>query len=291
MDLFEKDYAAHAARSESKSSEVGRPFLLTPPRFKAGIVMVHGYLAAPLEIRAMAEYFCERGFAVYGVRLRGHGTSPEDLAQTPWEEWYESVNRGYAIIKSLTDTIILGGFSTGGTLALLAAGRKRDKIGAVFSINAPLQLRNYMARFASSIVSMNNLLTRFRRGPAWEFVDNAPENKHINYSRNPVAGVKELGEAMRMMESALHDICVPTLIIQSHRDPIVDPISGHQIFAQVGTHQRELTVFDHERHGVINGPESAPVFDRIERFLLWTRGIGAGQQEEVEAEEHEAEAG
>lgn len=267
LESFERDYAEFARPNESKPPEVGRPFLLKPPRFKAGVLLLHGYLAAPLEVRALAEFLASRGYAVYAARTRGHGTSPEDLARTAWEEWYESLNRGYAIIKSLTDDIVLGGFSTGGTLALLAAGRKKDKIRAVFSVNAPLQLRNYMARFASSIVSMNSLLGRLKYG-GWDYVENNPENKHINYTRNPVTGVKELGEAMRAMEGVLRDICVPTLLVQAHRDPIVDPISGSGIYEQIGANDKELTYLDFNRHGIINGPGSEQVFDRIDRFLL-----------------------
>jgi len=294
LDIFEKDYAEFAKPGESKPPEVGRPFLLMPKRFKAGILLIHGYLAAPLEVRAMAEHFESKGYAVYAARLRGHGTASEDLAQTPWEDWYESVNRGYAIVKSLTDTIIIGGFSTGGVLALLAAGKKGGKIKAVFSINAPLQLRNYMAKFASSIVSMNSLLSRLKGGSNWEYVENSPENKHINYTRNPVTGVKELGEAMRAMEEVLGNICVPTLLIQSHRDPIVDPSSGMGIYERLGTHEKELTYFDRDRHGVVNGPGSEEVFDRVDRFLLWAneRDVAARVEAPDGVDEHEeVEAG
>lgn len=270
LDLFESDYAAFAIPEESKPPEVGRPFLLLPPRYRAGIVLVHGYMSAPLEVRALAEYLCGRGYAVYGVRVKGHGTSPEDLARTAFEEWYESLNRGYAIIKSLTDHIVLGGFSTGGVLALLAAGRKRDRVRAVFSINAPLQLRRYMARFASTIVSMNNLAAYIKRGATgWEFVENHPENRHINYFRNPLTGVKQLGRAMDAMEAALQEICVPALIIQGYHDPIVDPSSGESIFRQIGSTDKELTLFDRSRHGIVNGEGAHEVYDRVDRFLHW----------------------
>ena len=286
-EVFEQDYANFAKAGESKAMDVGRPFLLTPPKFKAGIVLVHGYMSAPLEVRAMADYFAKHGFAVYGVRLRGHGTSPEDLARTPWEDWYESLNRGYAIIKSLTDYIVLGGFSTGGVLALLAAGRKKEKVKAVFSINAPLQLRNYMARFASQLVSMNSLITRLRGSTGWDFIENNPENKHINYTRNPITGVRELGKAMSAMEGVLKDVCVPTLIIQGYRDPLVEPSSGQNIFSQIGTHQKELVVLDKARHGIVNGEGAAEVYDRVDRFLMWTREREAAPR----AEQDRAEAG
>lgn len=271
--LFDEDYRQYRIK-ESHPKKIGRPFLLRPKRIKAGIVLVHGYLAAPQEIRAMAEFLEGQGYAVYGVRLRGHGTAPEDLAQTTWEDWYESLNRGYTVIKSLTDRIILGGFSTGATLALMAAGRKGTKIAGVFAVNAPLRLREVSARFAPSIVTVNSLLKKFRGTGPLEFVTNDPENKNINYSRNPVAGVKELGETMDAMKEALPAICVPTYIVQGSRDPVVDPTSGKLIFDQVGTKAKELVYLERDRHGIINGDGSDRVFERIDSFLRWTLGAG-----------------
>ncbi len=266
--LFDKDYR-HYRIEESHPKKIGRPFLLKPNRIKAGIVLVHGYLAAPEEIRAMAEFLKGRGYAVYGVRLRGHGTAPEDLAQATWEDWYESLNRGYTVIKSLTDRIILGGFSTGAALALLGAGRKGSRLAGVFAVNAPLQLRQIAAKLAPSIVTMNTLLKKFRQKGPLEFVGNDAENEHINYRRNPVAGVKELAGAMAAMAAALPAICVPTYIVQGSRDPVVDPASGKSIFDQVGTMAKELTYLERDRHGIINGDGADRVFERIDSFLRW----------------------
>jgi esterase/lipase len=269
--LFEEDFGQFAPmRAHPKSPDIARPFLLEPPRIRAGIVLVHGYLAAPEEVRRMAHYFCELGYAVYAVRIKGHGTAPEDLARTQWEEWYESLNRGYAVIKTLTDDIVVGGFSTGGCLSLLAAARKQKKIRAVFSINAPLQLRNYAVHLVPSVTAVNSFLGRFRKaGPSERFVENFPENEDVNYKRNPLAGVRELSEAMSAMERGLPDICVPTLIMQGSLDPVVDPSSGRLIFQQVGTKEKELVVLERDRHGIINGDGAEDVYDRVEYFLNW----------------------
>lgn len=265
---FEEDYARFYDPELSKGADVGRPFLLKPLRPKAGIVLSHGYMAAPLEVRAMAEYFYRQGYAVYGVRLAGHGTSPADLAQTSWEAWYESFNRGYAVIKSLTDNIFLGGFSTGGCIALIAAARKGVKIQGVFSICAPLQVRSYSIRLAPSIVSLNSLLKRMGRNlENWEFVENVPENAHINYTRNPLTGVRELVETMDMTGSVLQNIQVPTLVLQASKDTVVNPVSGQQIFDKVGSSYKELTVLERDRHGIINGPGKEDVFARVHHFL------------------------
>jgi len=269
LELFEKDYEATFDPKVSKPPEVGRPFLLLPKRFKAGVVLVHGYLAAPLEVRRMAEFLSERGYAVYGVRLKGHGTTPEDLAQTPWEAWYESFNRGYVIIKTLTDRIILGGFSTGGAMALLGAGRKGRKVEAVFSISAPLELRHYAAHLATPAAAAGRLIRRLRGSRRWQYLRNMAENADINYASNPVRGVRELNAAMDAMERALKDVQSPTLILQGSRDPVVDPDSARLIFSQVGTTDKLLTILERDRHGIVNGPDADEVFNHVLHFLAW----------------------
>lgn len=282
--MFMEDYEKYFIENESKPKEIGEPFLLVPEKIHAGVVLVHGYLAAPTEVRALAEFLYAAGYAVYVVRLKGHGTAPEDLAETTWEDWYESVNRGYVVIKSLTDEIVLGGFSTGGLLALYGAAQKGQKIRAVFAVNAPLQLKNFYARFAGSLVAMNSLLRKVRRGRgAHDFVEHTPENEHINYVRNPLRGVQELGRAMEALDGALARIEVPTLIIQANEDPVVNPVSGQLIFDKVGTKKKELTMLNRDRHGIINGAGADQVFERIKCFLSYSLAEGSDNRAGGEA--------
>ena len=268
LQLFEADYARYYDPQYSKGPEIARPFLLQPLRPKGGIVLSHGYMAAPLEIHALADYFYRHGYAVYGVRLRGHGTSPEDLSQTPWQEWYESFNRGYAILSTITNVLFAGGFSTGGCLALMAAAHKGHALQGAFSICAPLKLQNYSVRLAPSLVTLNALLKRMgRKSTDWDYVGNDPENKHINYTRNPLTGVKELVSIMDAMEEELPRVRIPVLVAQASKDPTVNPASAPLIFEKLGCKQKEMIIFERDRHGIINGEGSEDVFHRVLQFL------------------------
>lgn len=268
MQEFEEAYARYYAPGQCKPPWVGRPFLLRPWRIRGGIVLAHGYMAAPLEVRMLAEHLYRRGFAVYGVRLKGHGTAPEDLARSTWEEWYASFNQGYAVMRTLTENVFLGGFSTGGCLAMLGAARKHQQIKGVFSICAPLYVRNYSIRLVPSIISLNTLLKRIGQSQyAWEYVENNPENKHINYTRNPLTGVRQLTMVMNATADSLHEVAVPTLVIQASKDTTVDPTSGPLIFEKLGAKDKQLVLFERERHGIVNGEGSRDVFEEVEHFL------------------------
>lgn len=276
---FEEDYAKFYSSRDSKPPWVGKPFLLCPWRIRGGVVLAHGYMAAPLEVRALADHLCRCGFAVYGVRLRGHGTAPEDLARREWEDWYSSVTRGYAVMRTLTDHIVIAGFSTGGCLALLAAARKKQNLGAVISICAPLHVRNYSIRLVPSIISLNSLLKRFGQSQyAWDYVDNDPENKHINYTRNPLTGVRQLTAVMNATADVLPEVDTPALIIQASKDPTVDPSSGPDIFGRMASRRKQFSLFERERHGIINGEGSPEVFAQVEHFLVQTARAATSQR-------------
>lgn len=270
LQAFEDAYARHYVPGETKPPEVGRPFLLRPRRLRplGGVVLAHGFLAAPLEVRELGESLCRAGYAVYGARLAGHGTAPEDLAPRPWEEWHASLERGVAILETLTDRVALCGFSIGGCLALIGAARLSGRVSAVVSICAPLYVRRYSIRLVPSIVGINSLLRRvgvdrFR----WDYVENHPENLHINYMRNPLTAAKELVTIMAETERLLPTIMLPALVIQASKDTTVHPDSGPDIFGRLGSPHKELTIFERGRHGIVNGEGSAEVFARVEQFI------------------------
>ncbi len=266
--LFENDYRKHYIEGESKPPEIGRPFLL--PRFfgRRGVILVHGYMAAPEEIRPLAEYLHGKGYVVYGARLRGHGTAPEDLATKKWKKWYDSVSRAYIIMKNSVPAFAVAGFSTGAGIALLQAANKPGRFRCVISINAPLRLQNISSRLSSAVVLWNKFLGKLRvsRG-RMEYVTNEPENRHINYFRNPVSGVNELGKLMKEVEGSLEGITDPVLVIQGSDDPVVNPVSGLEIYERLGTKRKQIFRVFSNRHGILRGRESEQVFSRVRDFL------------------------
>ena len=267
-EIFERDYGQYFIEGESKPKNIGSPFFLRKTFSRKGVLLMHGYMAAPEEIRLLAEFLHGRGYTVYAPRLRGHGTAPEDLAGRTWDEWYDSVNRGYIVLKNSVRKMIIGGFSTGAGLAILQAVRKPGRFMGVFSINAPLKIKNIASRLATAVVFWNNFLKKVRmKKGAMEFVRNNPENPHINYFRNPVRGVQQLEKLMNQVEDALRSLDTPLLVIQGSNDPVVNPVSSQEIFERAGVRDKELFTVFASRHGIVRGEGSDRVFEKAESFL------------------------
>lgn len=264
---FEKDYSTYAIPDESKSRDVGASFLIRGKSRKIGIVLVHGYMAAPLEVRALAEHLADRGCWVYVPRLRGHGTAPEDLAGRRYMEWVESVEEGYAVMADLCRIIVAGGFSAGAGLALDLCTRVGN-IAGVFAISPPFKLHDFSARFVPAVNLWNRLLKRMNVESARkEFVENRPENPHINYMRNPLSGLVELERLMDQLEDKISGIAIPALIVQSYADPVVHYNGSLKIFKLLGSREKEYLLVNQARHGIVNGDGADRVFTAVWDFV------------------------
>ena len=267
-ELFHQDYEQFYLPGESKPKTIGEPFFLKRFFSRKGIILVHGYMAAPEEIRPLADYLHRNGYNVYGVRLRGHGTAPEDLAIRNWEKWYDSASRAYIIMKNSVKTFSIAGFSMGGGIALLQAANKPGRFASVISINAPLVLRGMASKFAPAVVAWNTLLKKINVDK-WklEFIKNNPENPDINYLRNPVSGSYELEKLMKRVDLQLKNIADPALIIQASDDPVVDPASGRKIFNKIGGGNKQFFMVNANHHGILRGKEATEVNARVLAFL------------------------
>lgn len=268
---FEEDYRAFFRTGESKEREIGRPYLIKGRSREMGVVLVHGFLAAPREVSGLAGHLAGQGLWVAVVRLKGHGTSPEDLALRGGNDWRESVDTGYAILKTVCKRVVVVGFSFGGGVALDCAARNR-RIAAVVAICLPLRLQDFSSRFAPSLNNWNRLMEaiHYEKGKL-EFLALTPEHPDINYHRLPVAGLVAMEHFMTELETRLPYIKTPALIVQSQGDPVVDPVGTRQLYERLGSPRKEYRLFDFNRHGILQGEGSGMVHAAIGEFIAKIR--------------------
>jgi esterase/lipase len=267
-EIFLTDYNKFYREGETKPKNIGEPVFLHRFFNRYGIVLVHGYMAAPAEMKQLAERLYKAGYSVYIVRLKGHGTSPRDLMEAKWQDWNESVNRGYVIMKNSVRKFAICGFSTGAGLTLLQAEQKGEKYSALISIAAPLRLQDIRAYLSGAVNIFNTILEKLNlKKSTVDFIPNAPENPDINYSRNPVHGINELNKLMKIVEPNLSSIKIPSLIIQAKGDPVVNPKSAIEIYKGISSTDKKLVIIDANRHGIVRGHELDQVAGEIISFL------------------------
>ncbi|MBI3452098.1 MAG: alpha/beta fold hydrolase [Rhodospirillales bacterium] len=240
-------------RQETATAD-GEPYLLLPEgHHRVGVVMVHGLLASPAELRVFAEKLAARGHPVIGVRLKGHGTSPWDLRERGWEDWFASVQQGYRIMSALAERVCVVGFSTGGALSLLLAAEHPENLAGVASVSTPYKFMNRNLLFVPLLHGMNKLASWI---PSLEgimpFRPNRSEHPHINYYNIPIRSLYELGRVVEEMGHRLHEISSPVLLLQGAGDKVVNPQSAEIIRGKLGAITKTLHMVPSDRHGILN---------------------------------------
>ena len=239
---------------QETASQSGEPYFIVPERSsKPGVVLVHGLLASPAELKDLGQRLADMGHPVLGVRLKGHGTSPWDLRERSWQDWLASVRRGYEIMSHLTEEVLIVGFATGASLALhLAASRPPGLVGVV-SVSAPLSFRPRSVAFASLIHGLNKLSEWvYVQDGVKPFLPREPEHPDIDYRNMPVRGLVELRKVADELGRCLPKVVCPVTIIQGTEDPIVDPSSAKLIHARIGSKEKSLHMVPSQRHGILH---------------------------------------
>ena len=267
--LFIKEYEKNYSAGESKHPDIGMPFFLHSPKSDAGILLIHGMMAAPEEVREWANFLYTKGLTIYAPRLSGHGTSSKDLSVRNYNEWLDSVDRGHAILKTCCKKILVAGFSTGAGLALQSVILKPNDFEAVIAISAPLRFKSFSSRFAETLNGFNLFCNYFGMGNlAREFMKNDADNPHINYLRCPVSAFVQVKKLMKKVSRSLPDIFIPALVIQAKNDPKVAPESGPAIFKLLGTDKKHFSWIDYNMHGIVRGEIGIEVFKEVESFFV-----------------------
>jgi esterase/lipase/1-acyl-sn-glycerol-3-phosphate acyltransferase len=266
-DEFIAERRAVAASPHLKEESIGSPFVLHRADNRIGIVLCHGYLAAPSEVRTLAEHLHRLGHTVHVPRLTGHGTAPEHLMNATAEDWLRCYLRAVTVLRSTCQRVIVGGFSAGGLLALEAAAMFPDVLGC-FAISPSLQLVDPKAKMVPLVMAWNQVMDGLHLGAAkYERLSNRPENIDSNYPMHYLAGVYQLERMIHRCRANLGKVTAPTLIIQGDHDPVVKAASGQEVISAIRSEEKELAMMAFKRHVIVRGEGSEVVLERIGEFV------------------------
>lgn len=239
------------------ATQSGRPYFLpSQTQQRKGVLLVHGLLSSPAELRDFGNRMASMGFAVMGVRLAGHGTSPADLKMRTWTDWLQSVRRGYRILSAYVDQIVIVGFSAGASLSLKLASEQPQKLVGVAAVSAPLKYISKKLALVPLVQGLNKVAGWI---PAVEtataYIPNESEHPDINYHSIPVSALHHLRALTSELSDFLPDIKTQVLIIQGDKDPVVDPDSASEIFDRLSNADKALRWISSKRHGILNEDE------------------------------------
>lgn len=239
----------------------GYPFLFQGSERKNGVVLLHGFLSSPGEMKEMGRFFSDNGFNVYSVRFPGHGTSIESLNETDFEEWISAAEEGLALMRLLSENIFVCGISLGAAVSFLLSTRL-NFIKGVAAIAPPVKYvgktddgETWKSIFEKLKLKKNNSR------------EDEPVYNRDRYSASTPKANKSLLKLSDLMFSNLYHVRTPSFVIQADKDPVVHPDSSKKAYDKIGCEEKYILNINCDDHSIINSDKKEFVFNQIKVFF------------------------
>ncbi|WP_413533260.1 alpha/beta hydrolase [Empedobacter brevis] len=203
-----------------------------------GVLVIHGFTGTTQSMRLVAYALHEKGFTVNMPRLKGHGTTPEDMESCTYNDWKESVNEAYNELKPLVKEIFVLGLSMGGTLTLYSA------------INFPIK----GAIVINGAVNLTSMEEVYKNPTSQRFIEGIGSDikkdgvVELAYEKTPKKSIKEIVDFTKEIREELNKITCPILIFSSIEDHVVPPANSKYIYDHVSSLSKELIELENSYH-------------------------------------------
>ncbi|MGV0977089.1 MAG: alpha/beta hydrolase [Azonexus sp.] len=262
-----------------------RSFRLAQTQPKGQALLIHGLTDSPYSMKVLADSLHARGFDVTVLRLPGHGTLPSMMVEMSHRDWRAAVRIAAHDVASRVapgQPFYIGGYSTGGTLALQysldalddAALRRPDR---VLLISPAIEITR-VAALASIIDFFSVIPIPLLEKVRWQNINSEFDpykfnSFPVNASRQVNRSTRALQESLlRARESGRIKQLPPTVTWQSVVDSTVGSLGvAEQLYGQLDGADHRLVLFDVNRQRVLASVQRPQAGELIERLALQTR--------------------
>lgn len=231
----------------------GNTFLL-----KAGepaVLLIHGFTATTSEVRPLAEFLHGKALTVSAPLLAGHGTHPDDLNKTKWQDWYQSAESAYLSLKVDHDEVWVGGESMGGVLALMLAANHPEVAGLLLYAPALKARRVWLAPL------LKHFTKYIKKG------EGGPDLAWSGYNVYPTKAMEQLLALQKRALTTLKQVTQPALIVMSKQDGSVPFSVASLLNNQLASIDKELVVLEDSPHVILLANRQMEALDAAWKFL------------------------
>ncbi len=245
------------------------PFLLNN-RADHACLLLHGLGGGVYEMYLLALSLHQAGYTVQAFNYPGHEDGIGKMPPSTWQQWYESVKANYQQLYQNYGSVSIIGFSTGCPLALYLATDYPVKnlvlLSPFLAIKkpwfSPFKLERYVSLLGGIIKEVPRLNPISK---AFKAKDNS--KKSLGLESFNLDCVKSALELINLVKVKLSNIKVPTLIIQSPLDSVVEPSGASFIYDHLASEDKQLIWLEKSDHIITLDVERERVFQEVKQFL------------------------
>ena len=252
----------------------------SPPR--AALLIIHGLNEHCGRYEHMAANFTEKGYAVYGLDLVGHGKSSGTRSfAEDFPAFTDPILTYLDMIKEWQPDLplYLVGHSMGGLIGANFLIDHQAKVqGAVLSGSLTL-LPEYVSDFTIKIGKLLSTVLPKMRLLAID-ADGISRDKAVvqAYKDDPLVYIGKMtarisnvmNEGIARIAAEGSKINLPVLLLHGSKDSLCDPECSEYLHNLISSQQNQLIIYDELFHEVYNEPEQETVFNDL---LNWLDGL------------------
>ena len=226
------DYANATPHWQQCLLEANTPFECVPSApTQQAVLLIHGLYDSPCIMQSLKDVFLTQNYLVRSVLLPGHGTRPEDLCSTTFEEWLSACRAILDTLPNSIERIVLAGFSTGGLLShYLALSHTVPKLIGIVALAPALQLHP-MARF---LLNSPRLVKWLSRISPWCGKSRVAD--YAKYTHHALNGAHQVQRLISHCQQQSPRIPVPVFWVLSSNDNVIDSQAAWQYFSKHAPH-------------------------------------------------------
>lgn len=249
---------------------------------RLGLLLIHGLGGTPVEMKPLARKARDAGADVLCCHLAGHCGSGEELAATPWQSWYASVEAGLARLERDCDRIIVGGLSMGALLAARLAALQPNRVHGLVMLAPTLRYDGWSIPWYGFLL---RILIHTPIGPRLSFVEKPPygikdervraavvramhsgDSTAAGLLSTPSGAIREMWRLTDDVKPRLGQVRQPTLLVHARNDDIASLSNAFHVQRHLAG-RVEALVLDDSYHLVTVDGQRDLVAARVNNFL------------------------
>lgn len=234
----------------------------------AGVLLIHGFTGTPDSMRPVVNKLHDDGFTVSAPLLAGHGTTPENLAETSWKDWFQSAQSAYMDLHEKCSKIFVTGLSLGALLTLKLAMEYPQSISAISCLATPLYLKSWASNLLPIIWHTPiRILYKFQKKLGVDIKDPMAKENFWNYDRMPISCIISITDLQKSLRDSLANIQTPVLLMHSRHDSTASYESMNEVASQASSAITETITLENSYHVITLDYERELVANKVSSFF------------------------
>ena len=238
------------------------------------MLCLHGFTGTPLSVRPLEQHLKRNGCDAHAPLLNGHGGTLRDLAESRWENWFDSALDALCRLRVASrQPVAVVGYSMGALLAVELALMFPNDVSALVLMAMPLELpawqKIWLRRFRKWLPK------RLLRHPllSWPKFGGPDISSHVTYRGDhslralPIGAANSLLDLAERVRPKLGEVHQPTLIVHSRGDRVVPFAASEEIVERLGSVEMETLWLERSRHQLCHDIDRQTIFSTVEDFL------------------------